>query len=70
MLKVILGSFGAFPIFLKTLYLENGWRYIYLNLYVIQFYVVIVCHLDKQSVKAPGFLVRYIRTLAALLTMF
>ncbi len=28
-----------------------------INLYVIQFYVEIVCHLDKQSVKGPGLLV-------------
>ena len=31
----------------------------HLNLYIIQFYVVIVCHLDKQSVKAPGLLVMF-----------
>ncbi len=32
-------------------------RNIHLNLYVIQFIVVIVRHLIKQSVKAPGLLV-------------
>ena len=54
-----LGSFDAFPIFnnlvsWKQQFLE---RKIHQNLYVIQFYVVIVCHFVKQSVKAPGLLV-------------
>ncbi len=30
---------------------------IHLNLYVIQFYVVVVHHLDKQNIKAPGLFV-------------
>ncbi len=58
--KVILGSSGAFPIFInlvsrKRQVLE---RNVHLNLDVIQFYVVIVCYLVKQSVKAPGRLVK------------
>ena len=45
--------------FRQTLYLENGRleRNIHLNLYVILFCVVIVCHLVKLIVKAPGLLV-------------
>ena len=59
MLQVILGSIGVFPIFnnlvsRKQQVLE---RKMHPNLYVIQFYVVVVCHLVKQSVKAPGLLV-------------
>ncbi len=55
MLQVILGSFGVFPIFNNVVFrkrqvLEEN---IHLNLYVIQFYVGIVCHLVKQSIKAP-----------------
>ncbi len=42
------------------LYLEKGWyvveRKVRLNVYVIHFYVVIVCHIVKQRVKAPGLL--------------
>ncbi len=58
MLQVILGSFGVFPIFKnlvprKRQVLE---RKIHLYLYVIQFYVVIVFHLVKQSAKPLVFL--------------
>ena len=58
-LKVILGPFDAYPIFSnlvsrKRKVLEP---HVHLNLYVIQFYVVIVCHLVKHSVRAPGLLV-------------
>ena len=56
MLQVILGSFGVFfyikhPCISTTAGLRVKHN---LNLYVIQFYVVIVCHRVKQSVKAPG----------------
>ncbi len=61
MLQVIPGPFGVFPIFNNLV--SRKWqvleRNIHLNLYVIKFYVVIVCHLDKQTVKAPGLLVLF-----------
>ncbi len=59
MLHVILGSFGVFPIFNYLVYRKRQVleRNINLNLSVIQFYVEIVCHLVKQSAKAPGLLV-------------
>ena len=58
MLQVILGTFGVFLIFIKLVSQKRQVleRNIYLNLSVIQFYVVIVCHLVKQSAKAPGLL--------------
>ncbi len=59
MLQVILGSFGVFPIFnnlisRKQQVLE---RKLYLNLYVMQFYVVIICHLvmTSRASKPLGF---------------
>ncbi len=59
MLQVILRSFCVFPIFNNLV--SRKWQLlewnIYLNLYIIQFYVVIVWHLEKQIVKAPGLLV-------------
>ncbi len=59
MRQVIPGPFGVFPIFnnrvsRKRQVLEQN---IHLYLYVIQFYVVIVFHLEKQSVKAHGLLI-------------
>ncbi len=58
MLQVIPGSFGVFPIFNNLV--SRKWqvleRNIHFNLYAIQFYVVIVCHLVKQSAKPLGFL--------------
>ncbi len=55
----MLGSFGVFLIFnnlvsRKRQVLE---RNIHVNLSVIQFCVIIVCHLVKQNIKAPGLLV-------------
>ena len=56
-LMVILGLFGAFW-FSVAVYLENGSSLsVHLNFCGIQFYVVIVCHLVQQRVKAPWFLV-------------
>ncbi len=59
MFQVILGSFG---VFLNLNYVVSGkWqvleRNIHLNLYVIQFYVVILCDLLTQSNKGPARLV-------------
>ncbi len=61
MLQVILGSFGVFPIFKNLVRRKQQvlqWK-IHLEVYVIQFYVVIVYHLDKQSAKPLGFLFKY-----------
>ncbi len=60
MLQVILGSFGVFPIFKNLAIVPRKrqvleWK-IHLDLYVIQFYVVIVFQLVKQSAKPLGFL--------------
>ncbi len=59
MLQVIPEPFGVFPIFNNLVSQKMaGLRAKYkLNLCVIQFDVVIVCDLDKHSVKAPGLLV-------------
>ncbi len=47
--------------FQNNLFVSRKWqdleRNIHLNLYVIQFYVVIFCHLVKQSAKTTGLLV-------------
>ncbi len=58
-LNVIPGSFGAFPIISNLVSRKRQvlGRHVHLNLYVIQFYVVFVCHLVKQIVKVPGLLV-------------
>ena len=47
----ISGAFGVFPIFNNLVSRKRQERNIHLNLYVIQFYVGIVCHLVKQSAK-------------------
>ena len=54
MLQVILGSFGVFPIFNNLVFRKRQVLERNIHNYVIQFYVVIVCHLVKQSKKAPG----------------
>ena len=63
MLKVILGSFGAFPIFDNFVHVSRKRHVleqnVHLNLYVIQFNVVIVGHPVKQIIKAPGLLTNY-----------
>ncbi len=70
MLKVILGSFGAFLIFdnfvsRKQHVLEQN---VHLNLYVIQFNVVIVWHPVKRSIKGPGLLVIFMVSFLSLHT--
>ncbi len=59
MLRVILGSFGVFSIFNSLV--SRNWQVLerkkLVNLYVVQFDVVIVGHLVNRSVKAPGLLV-------------
>ncbi len=58
MLQVILGSFGVFPRFKNLVSRKRQvleWQK-HLDLYIIQFYVVIVFHLVKQSAKPLGFL--------------
>ncbi len=59
MLQVILGVIRCISHFQQPYVSETaGLRAKHLNLYVIQFYVVIVCHLVKQSAKPLGFLYR------------
>ena len=53
--KVILGSFGTFPIFDNPA--SGKQQALERNIHLNQFYVIIGCHLVKQSVKARGLLV-------------
>ncbi len=58
MLQVILGSFSVFLIFKNLVSRKQQvleWK-IYLDVFVIQFYMVIVFYLVKQSTKPLGFL--------------